>query len=270
MQNEMRRLPLLLAAALSCGMAALAAQTPAPRTPVEGFLSPAQTPDVLHIVPSAPSTDDSRFTSDMTIYKSTRALEGTPRWTLALADDDVSAAGLFKAFECALGVQITRENAPLVTTLVARANVDANRASNTMKQFYQHKRPYQVVDAPVCVSPARRDDLARTPDYPSGHTILSWETALVLSRLAPDRASAILARARAFGESRVVCGVHNLSAVEAGWMTASIIFAAQDASADFQSAISAAKPQLSALREHGTVDAGLCAAETAVLAKDPY
>jgi acid phosphatase (class A) len=267
----MKPLPIFfVAGALLCGMAGLAAQTPSTRVPLDGFLSPALVPDVLHIVPSAPSTGDSRYTSDMDIFKSTRALQGTARWALALADDDVSAAGLFKAFQCAVGAQITRENAPLVTTLVARANVDASRASNAMKQFYQHKRPYQVADAPVCVSAQRRDDLARSPDYPSGHTILSWETALVLSRLAPDRASEIFTRARAFGESRVVCGVHNLSAVEAGWMTAGIVFAAQDASADFQAAITAAKPELSALRAHGAADAGMCAAEAAVLAKDPY
>jgi hypothetical protein len=35
----------------------------------------------------------------------------------------------------------------------------------------------------------------------------------------------ILARARAFGESRVVCGVHNASAVEAGSMTDTAVFA---------------------------------------------
>jgi acid phosphatase (class A) len=37
-----------------------------------------------------------------------------------------------------------------------------------------------------------------------------------MAELAPDGATEILVRARAFGESRLVCGVHNLRAVEAG------------------------------------------------------
>jgi len=38
---------------------------------------------------------------------------------------------------------------------------------------------------------------------------VSWETGSVLTQVAPDRVTAILARARAFGESRIVCGVHS-------------------------------------------------------------
>lgn len=52
-----------------------------------------------------------------------------------------------------------------------------------------------------------------------------------------------------------MCGVHNLSAVEAGWMTATSVFAAQQSSEEFQQAVKAARA---------------CAAETALLAKDPF
>jgi acid phosphatase (class A) len=245
------------------------AQAPASRP--TGFLSRPQMPDVLRIVPAAPAKDDSRFAADIAIYRATRSLEGSPRWAMALSDDDVSTAGLLKAMRCALGVEVTRENAPLVATIVARANVDATLASTTVKQFYKHPRPYQVLDAPVCVPPATKARLANnSPDYPSGHTIASWETGLVLSEVAPDRTTELLARARAFGESRVVCGVHNLSAVEAGWVTASAVFAAQQSSDAFQAALRAAKEQFAIVRKRGSVDPVACAAETAILAKDPF
>jgi hypothetical protein len=52
--------------------------------------------------------------------------------------------------------------------------------------------------------------------YPSGHASIGWAWALVLADLAPDRAEAILARGRAFGESRAVCGVHFPSDIAAG------------------------------------------------------
>jgi acid phosphatase (class A) len=104
---------------------------------------------------------------------------------------------LFKASRCALGVSLTRDNALLVTSLLTRANADAARASTTLKEFYRHKRPSQIVDGPGCVSPETKATLSRNPDYPSRHTIASWEAGLILSQVAPEHTTAILARARA-------------------------------------------------------------------------
>lgn len=259
----------IIGVATAWSAATASGQVPSTRTPVPGYLAPARLPDVIRIVPAAPAANDSRFTADMAIYQATRALEGTPRWALAQSDDDVTTAGQFRAFRCALGATVTADNAPLLTTLVARANADSSRASNILKQHYQHKRPFQIVDGPVCVTPQTKADLSRNPDYPSGHTTASWETALVLSAVAPERTTALLARARAYGQSRIVCGVHNLSAVEAGWMTATAVFAAQQGSEEFQQAIKAARAEFAGMRT-GTVDTAACAAETALLAKDPF
>ena len=254
---------------LTWAIAQASGQAPAPPRPVAGFLSSEQLPDVIRIVPAAPTYDDSRFAADMAVYRATRSLQGSPRWAVAQSDDDVTTAGLLKAFRCALGVNLTRDNAPLVTALVIRSNADSSRASNILKQFYQHKRPYQIVDGPVCVTPETKANLSRNPDYPSGHTTASWETGLVLSRVVPERTTAILTRARAYGESRVVCGVHNLSAVEAGWMTATSVFAAQQSSDEFQQAVKAARTEFAALRETDRVETAMCA-ETELLAKDPF
>jgi acid phosphatase (class A) len=235
-----------------------------------GYLTPSEMPDVVRIVPAAPTTGDSRFTADMAIFRATRHLEGSPRWRLAQADDDLSPAGLFRVFHCALGVTLTRETAPRVTTLLTRARADASRASSVLKQFYQHKRPFQLAPGSVCVPPEVRARLAQVPDYPSGHTIAGWEVGLVLSQLAPDVATSLLTRARAFGESRIVCGVHNTSAVEAGWMTATTVFAAQNASAAFRSDLGSARAELAALRTGAPVDTAACASELKILEKDPF
>src|ERR1700733_3312030 len=183
-----------------------------------GYLSADQTSDVLRIVPAAPTTGDPRFQTDMAVFHATRSLEGAARWAIPQSDDNLSLAGLLHAFRCALGLTLTPDDAPKLAALLTRANSDAYAAANVIKIRYQHRRPFQVVEGDVCVSPAGKTALERSPDYPSGHTASSWETGLVLSQLAPDEAVALLARARAFGQSRVVCGVHNLSAVEAGWM----------------------------------------------------
>ena len=260
----------LLAMALLWASGPAWGQTPPSRPAVIGFLSSTQLPDVIRIVPAAPAPDDSRFVADMAVYRATRVFQDSPRWALAQSDDDVTTAGLFKAFRCVLGANITPDNAPQLTALVRRANADSSRASTVLKEFYQHKRPFQVVDGPVCVSPETKAALSRNPDYPSGHTTASWETGLVLSAVVPERTTAMLTRARAYGQSRVVCGVHNLSAVEAGWMTATAVFAAQQGSDEFRQAVTAARAELSALRGAGSVDPAVCAAEAALIAKDPY
>ena len=44
--------------------------------------------------------------------------------------------------------------------------------------------------------------------YPSGHNAIGWASALILAEIAPERADLVLARGRAFGQSRVICNVH--------------------------------------------------------------
>ena len=53
-------------------------------------------------------------------------------------------------------------------------------------------------------------------------------------------------------------------------MTATAVFAAQQSSDEFHEAVKAARTEFAALRETGAVDAAMCAAETALLAKDPF
>jgi acid phosphatase (class A) len=264
-----RHAALTVATLLSAGAIVRGQNTPtAPSS--TGYLTAAEMPDVERIVPAAPVAGDNRFTADMAIFRATRALEGTPRWALALADDELSTPALLRDFRCALSVTATAENAPRVSSLLVRALADASRASNALKDFYKHPRPFQLADGAVCVTPEGKARLERNFDYPSGHTTASWEAGLVLSELAPDAATAILARARAFGESRVVCGVHNMSAVEAGWMTAAAVFVAQHASAAFRGDLDTARVELAALRTSGSIDAAACAIETDTLAKDPF
>jgi acid phosphatase (class A) len=95
--------------------------------------------------------------------------------------------------------------------------------------------------------------------------------ALILAELAPDRATQILARGRAFGESRLVCGVHSLSAVEAGWMAGASAVAALHASPEFRADLEAARKELPQARAAApAADAGACRAEAAAVASTAY
>jgi acid phosphatase (class A) len=92
----------------------------------------------------------------------------------------------------------------------------------------------------------------------------------MLSQLAPDTAVDLLARARAFGQSRVVCGVHNLSAVEAGWMTATAVFAMQMSSPEFRKDLDAARTEFASLRAAAKAKPAGCEVESRTLSNNPY
>ena len=97
------------------------------------------------------------------------------------------------------------------------------------------------------------------------------EPPVILAELAPDRATEILSRARSFGESRLICGVHNLSAVEAGRTNGSIVVAGLHGSAAFRADMDAARKEMAALRKSARAPGGAtCAAEAELIAKSPY
>lgn len=243
-----------------------AVQAQAQRAP-SGYFTDATRPDTLRILPPAPQPGDARDQADRAIFKATRALKDTPRWALAINDVDSAAIG--RDMSCALGVELTPEAAPAVVRLIAKLAPDVSRATNGPKNYYGRKRPYLVDEGPICVE--KTASLAASPDYPSGHSTWGWTVGLVLAELAPDRSTAILARARAFGESRLVCGVHNLSAVDAGRTNASAVVAALHGSEAFRADLEAARADLARARAAGPApDAAACTAEAELVAQKLY
>lgn len=238
---------------------------PAPGSP--GYLSAATAPDTIRILPPAPTPGTTRYEADRTIYLATRALKDSPRW--ALAQNDVDEHAILKDFACAVGVELIPQSAPRTVALLRKMRFDIRQAVNRPKDFYQRKRPYLIDPGPTCV--AQDASLAASPDYPSGHATWGWSAGLVMAELAPDRATDILVRARAFGDSRVVCGVHSLSAIEAGRANASAVVAALHGSPDFRRDLDAARREVAAARKAGPApDPSACAQEAALTAKPPY
>ena len=79
--------------------------------------------------------------------------------------------------------------------------------------------------------------------WPSGHAMLGWTYALLLAELVPEQADAVLLRGRQFGDSRVVCGVHYPSDVEAGRAVGAALVARLHAEPQFVADMAAAKAE---------------------------
>jgi len=239
--------------------------TSAPKK-VVGYLGEAA-PDTYAVLPPSPTPGDPRDEADRAIFKATRRYETDPRW--AMAQNDANSAGIVKDLACAVGVELTPENAPKTLALIMKVGPDASRVTNRPKDIYNRPRPYLRDKGPTCVP--KSADLSASPDYPSGHNTWGWAVGLIMAELVPDRAAPILFRARAFGENRLVCGVHSLSAVEAGRDNGAILVAALHGNPEFRADVDAARAEIAAARAKGPApDPAFCAKEAAMMAKSPY
>lgn len=233
--------------------------------PIPGYLGK-QAIDTSAAIPPAPTPGSPQAEADRAIFTATRALKGTPRWDMAVADLDERR--VVYAMRCAIGVEIKDlAEAPKLSRVLLRVAPDLTKAVDAPKAFYNRKRPYLEQEGEICTT--RSEALAKSPDYPSGHSSWGWAVGLVLAELAPDRAVPILQRARAFGESRAVCGVHSASAVAAGRDNGAAVIAAVHGVPDFRADMEAARVELAALRAKAGPLEG-CEVEARVLSTAPW
>jgi acid phosphatase (class A) len=215
----------------------------AARMEAPGYLSAATRPDLVAILPGPPAADSPRAAADAATFAASRALVGSARWRLASAD---VSSDLSRRFAEAIGFPLDLGRLPVTRRLLDRLGADRSAMIGAAKAHWQSVRPFVGNALPICEP--RRPDLAANGDYPSGHTAHGWSFALVLAELLPDRAAALLARGRAYGDSRWICGSHSMSAVEGGYLAASAIVAAEHGAAAFRTDMAAARAELAAYR----------------------
>jgi acid phosphatase (class A) len=205
--------------------------------------------DGAAIVGPPPTPDSPRGKADQATFEATRALAGTPAWDKAIADADLSGAHGFKSFSCAAGVTISPQATPTLTSLLLRMTDDAATLYQPAKAAFQRSRPPVGNTKPICVP--REKWIETDGSYPSGHGLIGWSWALVISEVAPDNASKILARGRAFGDSRVICGVHFQSDIEAGRYLGSALVSRLHNDAAFEADLATAKAEVATSRASG-------------------
>ncbi len=196
---------------------------------------------LLDILPPAPKPGSAEDEADRAAFRASRTLAGSPRWQQAIGDIDESVPAILADFSPAAGRPLSPAATPALARLLTRLRGDVAAAVNAVKPVYARKRPF-LADAGVICQPRRA--LEHSFDYPSGHTSWGTSVALVLAELMPARSTPILTRGRDYGDSRVICGAHNASAVAAGRQAAAAVVARVHGDAAFRRELEAARVEL--------------------------
>lgn len=211
----MIRALLISAAALAIAGCAHA-QSPSPSQPTphtDGYLKAADI-DGATILGPPPAAGSPQDRADRATYEETRALEGSARWKTAIQDNDLWGGGAMKRYACALGVDITEKATPTTYRMLHKLELDVRTFGTPPKNFYNRQRPAIGNGKPICVP--REPWMVTNASYPSGHSMTAWSWALILTEARPDKATELLKLGREGGDSRVVCGVHYPTDIEAG------------------------------------------------------
>lgn len=126
------------------------------------------------------------------------------------AEDGRTKSGV--VFATAMGPAFDLERLPATRKLLKEVRHEQRAATDAAKAHFLRKRPW-IVDPRL--KSCGRMDLPRS-SYPSSHGAFGFATAAVLADLAPARRGALMARAEDYAVSRMVCGMHFRSDVEAG------------------------------------------------------
>lgn len=231
---------LILLAVLLLGMAATA-QRP--------LLDSLQMPNAVHFLPPPPDTASAAFQYDRAQYRWGMEQRKDPvRLAIAVGDAVWSVDNICKIYSGVLGIDISQENTPAIYRMLTLGLLTTDQAGKLPKNHYMRTRPYVFFNEPT-IYPSDEKWLRTNGSYPSGHTILGWSAALLLTEVAPDKADTILARGYMYGQSRVIAGYHWQSDVDAARLVASAAVARLHADKRFIKLMKKARKEYKKMRK---------------------
>ncbi len=214
-----------------------AAPAPAP-APVSKFLSPGELDPAVLLPP--PAKDGAPQTlAELADLHRVEAERTPERFAQAKQDDEIEdVRSIADVFGPAFDLQRFPATAQLFADLRNEDSVAAKRA----KAYFQRTRPWH---ADPTLNPCNRSDAIKSA-YPSGHSTMGYASAEVLANLMPGNAQIILARASDYADSRLVCGAHYRSDLEAGHVLATALVAELMTKPAFRAELEAARAELTA------------------------
>ena len=234
----MHRKILLTLIALCLGTV-LFAQTP--------LIDSTHMPNAVRFLPAPPEKGSAAFDYDQAQYRwGLEQRKDSARLVMAVGDAVWSVDNICRIFGETLGITLSEANTPAIYKMLVTGLLTTDQAGKMPKNHYMRTRPYVFYDEPT-IYPGDEAWLRTNGSYPSGHTILGWSAALLLTEVAPDRSDVILARGFEYGQSRVIAGYHWQSDVDAGRLVASAAVARLHADKRFLKLMKKARKEFAAM-----------------------
>ena len=185
------------------------------------LLDSMQMPNAVYFLPAPPDTASAAFQYDKAQYRwGKEQRKDSTRLAIAVNDAIWSIDNICKIYSGVLGFEISEQNAPAIYRMLTLGLLTTDQAGKLPKNHYMRTRPYVFYNEPT-IYPSDEAWLRTNGSYPSGHTILGWSAALLLTEMVPDKADTIMARGYMYGQSRVIAGYHWQSDVDAARLVAS-------------------------------------------------
>ena len=235
----------MLTAILICGSTTISAQDDNVANP---YFTSDEMPDMEIFLPGPPDSTSVAFMNDVARYYWGKEMRKDPeRAAEATRDAVYGLATILTEFEEAFGMKISMEETPEIYKVLRDGTATCDSICVNAKANYMRRRPFMVFNEPT-LYPQDEENLRKNGSYPSGHTILGWSSALLMSEINPDNATEILARGYRYGENRLVVGAHWQSDTDAGRLAASAAYARLHTNERFLEQMKKAREEFKALQ----------------------
>lgn len=191
-------------------------------------------PDMRRFLPAPPDTIGNKFTHDIMRYMWGKTIRhDEERADIAIRDAVYGVDCICQEFSEPFGLTLSQENTPEIYKLLLDATSTCDSICFEPKKFYMRRRPFMRMQE-HSLTPEDEEALSKNGSYPSGHTLLGWSSALLLSEINPAQADTLMARGHMYGESRIIVGAHWQSDVDAARLAACAAYAKIHNSARFR------------------------------------
>lgn len=240
----------------------VAAETPVIAWKSTSYLNDAELSDIKVWLPTTPIPKSAIDQADVQIFKNTRKTLYSERGMIAAHDDVYQPDQVAARFAEAAGITLTPSVSPTLMKMIAYVEADSEALVRSVKQKTSdggRVRPFVRFPALAsCIGPKdlaghRATDLSfglpQSGSYPSTHSMVGLSVAMILSEALPNRAPFLMKKGIEFGDSRVVCGFHYQSDVDAGRVAAAALIARLHANTSFTADMTSLKIELGESRQ---------------------
>lgn len=200
-------------------------------------------PDACIFLPAPPQPGSQRFIADELMYIWGKSQREGERGEMAVKHAVYEIDDMIALFSEPFGRVLSEKETPQTVKLIRKSITTIRKATSGPKTKYARTRPFVYYNEKTLI-PLHEAFLSNTGSYPSGHTLRGWGMALVLAQLNPERQEEILTLGYEWGQSRVICGVHWQSDVDAARCLAAACFARLQACPEYLADMENARKEL--------------------------